>query len=116
MDFLKDQVGVEVAFNHAEAVPWIFTRLNLAGESSEVMPSSRIRVGVAVFATENLKTWARMDSAVGTFELAREWLRLMRPIMPLPILVVGMDSAGWASTYVFRGTRQGTRRVPEPPE
>lgn len=33
MDFLRERVGVEVSFNHAEAIPWQFTRLNIAGES-----------------------------------------------------------------------------------
>src|SRR5438552_16168612 len=28
MDFIKERIGVEVSFNHAEAVPWTFTRLN----------------------------------------------------------------------------------------
>ncbi len=112
MDFIKDRIGIEVAFNHAEATPWIFTRLNLAGESSRTQESSRVEVGVAFYATERLKKWANMDSAVGTFELACDWLELMRPIMPIPVMVVGLDSEGWDAAYVFRGTRKGGRRGP----
>ena len=37
MDFLRANVGVEVSFNHAEAIPWQFTRLNIAGESERVV-------------------------------------------------------------------------------
>jgi hypothetical protein len=106
MDFLKNRVGVEIAFNHAEAVPWTFTRLNIAGESPEVLPEHRIDVGVALFATGSLKSWARMDAAVGTFELACEWLRHMRPLMPIPVLVVGLRADGWPETSEFRGTRR----------
>lgn len=105
MDFIKARIGVEVSFNHAEAVPWTFTRLNIAGESDKVLSEHRIDVGVAFFATESLKRWARMDSAVGTFELATAWLEMMRPIMPIPILVVGLSADGWLDTDVFRGTR-----------
>jgi hypothetical protein len=105
MDFIKARIGVEVSFNHAEAVPWTFTRLNIAGESDKVLSEHRIDVGVAFFATETLKRWARMDSAVGTFELAKAWLEMMRPIMPIPILVVGLSADGWLDTDVFRGTR-----------
>jgi restriction endonuclease BglII len=105
MDFIKARIGVEVSFNHAEAVPWTFTRLNIAGESDKVLTEHRIDVGVAFFATETLKRWARMDSAVGTFELAKAWLEMMRPIMPIPILVVGLSADGWLDTDVFRGTR-----------
>jgi hypothetical protein len=104
MDFLKDRVGVEVSFNHAEAIPWTFTRLNIAGESDQVLPGSRIDVGVAIFAKSGLKEWAKMDSAVGTFEIARNWLGIMRPIMPIPILLLGLEADDWPSTDAFRGT------------
>jgi hypothetical protein len=105
MDFIKARLGVEIAFNHAEAIPWNFTRLNLAGEAPQVQESSRIEVGIAAFATTSLKKWSKMDGAVGTFELATAWLELMRPIMPIPVLVVGLDSEGWPATNSFRGTR-----------
>lgn len=113
MDFIKARIGVEVSFNHAEAVPWTFTRLNIAGESDKVIPEHRIDVGVAFFATETLKGWARMDSAVGTFELANAWLEMMRPIMPIPILVVGLSADGWPNTDAFRGTKS-FRKPAEP--
>lgn len=112
MDFKKDRVGVEIAFNHQEAIPWIFTRLNLAGESDEVLPESRIEVGIAVFAAQSLKRWGKMDAAVGTFDQARLWLEKMRPVMPVPIAVVGLGAAGadgasWVTTDAFRGTLKG---------
>jgi hypothetical protein len=116
MDFIKDEVGVEVSFNHAEAIPWTFTRLNIAGESDRVLTESRIDVGIAVFATESLKSWSKMDSAVGTFEIAEAWLKMMKPIMPIPILVVGLDAEGWPSTDAFRGTGKGTRTPSANPE
>jgi hypothetical protein len=108
MDFLKGSVGVEVSFNHAEAIPWTFTRLDIAGESEEVISAHRIEVGVAIFATQSLKAWARMDNAVGTFERAWEWLRLMKPIIARPILVVGLGAEGWEPGQ-FRGTARGNR-------
>lgn len=114
MDFLKNRIGVEVSFNHSEAVPWTFTRLNIAGESEAVVDEHRIDVGVAIFATKELKRWARMDQAVGTHDRAWLWLQLMKPIMPIPILVVGLqaqtDGHPWAMTSTFRGTARGTRR------
>jgi hypothetical protein len=109
MDFLKARIGVEVSFNHAEAIPWTFTRLNIAGESTHVVDQHQVDVGVVFFATESLKAWAKMDSAVGTFELATSWLEMMRPIMPIPLLVVGLSANDWAPTDAFRGTSKGTR-------
>ena len=113
MDFIKADIGVEVSFNHAEAIPWTFTRLNIAGESDRVLEESRIDVGVAIFATDSLKVWSKMDSAVGTFEVAEAWLSMMKPIMPIPILILGLDAEGWPPTEIFRGTGKGTRTVLE---
>lgn len=109
MDFYKEQIGVEVSFNHAEAIPWTFTRLNIAGESSDVVDQHRVDVGIAFFATEQLKRWAKMDSAVGTFEVATAWLEIMKPIMPIPILVIGLAAHGFPQVTAFRGTGSGQR-------
>jgi hypothetical protein len=109
MDFLRANVGVEVSFNHAEAIPWQFTRLNIAGESERVIESSRIHVGVVITAMESLKSWSRMDSAVGTFDAFKAWLREMKPILPVPLLLIGLSADGWEPTGVFGGTRTGNR-------
>lgn len=108
MDFLKEDVGVEVSFNHAEAIPWTFSRLNIASEKGDVIEAHRIVVGVAIFATSDMKAWAKMDGAVGTFERAWDWLQVLRPIMTSPILVVGIDSKDWPEG-AFRGTDKGNR-------
>lgn len=108
MDFHKQRIGVEVSFNHAEAIAWTFTRLNIGGESEMVVPEHQIDVGVAILATEQLKRWGRMDPAVGSFEMAEAWLRFMKPIMPVPLLVIGLDSGRWSPATVFRGTRRKT--------
>jgi hypothetical protein len=66
-------------------------------------------VGIAVFAKESLKKWAKIDSAAGTYEVATAWLNEMKPILPIPIMVVGLDASGWKPTNAFRGTGKGTR-------
>jgi restriction endonuclease BglII len=108
MDFRKEGIGVEVSFNHAEAIPWQFTRLNIAGESERVIDDNRIEVGVVVCAAPSLKAWARMDGAVGTFDQFKAWLREMRPILPVPLLLLGLETSGWPEGS-FRGTDTGSR-------
>ena len=98
-------VGVEVTFNHAEAIAWTLIRLNLAGESTEVLETSRLDVGVAVYPTVELKRWGRMDGAVGTYDRACLWLAKMKPVMPIPIAIIGLQP-NWAPTEIFRGTQK----------
>ena len=102
-------LGVEVSFNHVEAMAWTLVRLDLASEGTGVQPDARIDVGVAIYASSALKKWGSMDSSVGTYEQACQWLELMRPVIPLPIALVGLHpsdskSAVWAATRVFPGT------------
>jgi hypothetical protein len=110
MDFVKERIGVEVSFNHAEAIPWQFSRLNIAGESDRTRPESRIDVGIVICADLSLRRWSRMDGAVGTLTKFRAWLREMKPILPIPILLVGLTADGFVPTDVFGGTRRGTRK------
>ena len=98
-------MGVEITFNHAEAIAWTLARLNLAGESSEVVPESRIDAGVAIYPTKAFKAWGRMDQAVGTYDRACLWLDKMKPVLPIPIAVIGLGP-DWEPTHLFRGTRR----------
>lgn len=107
--------GVEVTFNHSEAIAWTLVRLDLASESGvRVRDDARIDVGVAIYASRAFKAWGKVDGAVGTFEQARLWLTLMKPVLPIPLVLVGLkarDVGGvfdWAETNVFRGTRKTT--------
>lgn len=106
--------GVEVTFNHSEAIAWTLVRLDLASESGiRVREDARIDVGVAIYASREFKAWGKIDSAAGTFEQARLWLQLMKPVLPIPLVLVGLhpkDSdagSSWEETDVFRGTRKG---------
>ena len=78
--------------------------MNLAGESTEVLDASRVDVGVAIYPTRGFKEWGRMDNAVGTYDRACLWLDKMRPVMPIPIAIIGLQPE-WEPTDLFRGTR-----------
>ena len=107
-------LGVEVTFNHAEATAWTLVRLDLASEAgANIREQARIDVGVAIYASRSFKRWGRMDSAVGTFEQASLWLGQMKPVLPIPLVLVGLNpqdsgsTAIWDDPGVFRGTRKG---------
>lgn len=104
MDFRKEfdsgvGVGVEVTFNHAEALPWTLIRPTLAYQSDDVLEGSRIEAGVIVIGTDNLKGsrtapgGLRVDSAVGTYERLLALLPRMKWVVQVPLTIIGLD---WA--------------------
>jgi hypothetical protein len=107
MDFHKDfpgdfGVGVEVTFNHAEALPWTLIRPALAYQSDDVLPESRIEVGAIVIGTDHLKGrrgdpgGLRMDGAVGTYERLLALLPRLKWVIPVPLAIFGLDWADGA--------------------
>jgi restriction endonuclease BglII len=104
MDFRKEfdtgeGVGVEVTFNHAEALPWTLIRPTLAYQSDDVLEGSRIEVGVIIIGTDHLKGsrttpgGLRVDSAVGTYERLLALLPRMKWVVQVPLTIIGLD---WA--------------------
>lgn len=99
MDFAKRYddsfaVGLEVTFNHAEALTWTPIRLTLAHEAEHVLPKARIDVGCIIIGTDDLKGRGndkRMDSAVGTYERLVTVLPKMRAVLPAPLVIFGLD-------------------------
>ena len=93
---LKYGVGVEVTFNHAEALPWTLIRPTLAYQEVEVKLGSRINVAAIIIGTDNLKGnrrdgSLRMDSAVGTYERLRTLLPKMKWVLPVQMVIFGLD-------------------------
>jgi hypothetical protein len=107
LDFIKEGIGVDVSFNHVEAMAWTLMRMSVAMKSRDVKPSSRLEAGVAVFPTRAFKAWGKMDGAVGVYEQAILWLKIIEPLIEVPpVVLIGIDP-GWEPTDDFRGTRKG---------
>jgi hypothetical protein len=107
LDFIKEGIGVDVSFNHLEAMAWTLMRISVAMKSRTVKPSSRLDAGVAVFPTRAFKAWGKMDDAVGVYEQAVLWLKIIEPLIQVPpVVLIGIDP-GWEPTTDFRGTGKG---------
>jgi hypothetical protein len=98
---LRNGVGIEVTFNHAEALPWTLIRPTLAYQSESVVKGSRIDVAGVIIGTDQLKGGRprlRMDSAVGTYERLRTLLPKMKWVLPGPMVIFGLDWAEGGQT------------------
>ncbi len=92
LDFAKGTIAVEVAFNHGSVIAWNLIKPNLSGELNHVTKAIQTEVGVVITATENLKKAGGFDSAIGTFEKFLTYLKPMRQMLTVPILVIGLES------------------------
>ena len=92
LDFAKESISVEVAFNHGEAIAWNLIKPVLAGELNHVKKEIETEVGVIICATKDLKTKGGFDGAVGEYEKFLTYLNPLRDVLSVPIAIIGLEA------------------------
>jgi len=92
LDFAKESISVEVAFNHGEAIAWNLIKPVLASELNHVQKEINTEVGVIICATKALKEKGGFDGAVGEFEKFLTYLNPLRDILSVPIVIIGLEA------------------------
>lgn len=92
LDFAKESISVEVAFNHGEAIAWNLIKPVLAGELNHVQKEIDTEIGVIICATKDLKTKGGFDGAVGEYEKFLTYLNPLRDVLSVPIAIVGLEA------------------------
>ncbi len=90
LDFAKNNISVEVAFNHGEAIAHNIMKPVLASELNHVQKEIQTKMGVIIVATENMKIKGGFDGAVGTFEKFIEYFKPYNMLIPTPIVLIGL--------------------------
>lgn len=108
LDFAKGKIAVEVAFNHGEAVAWNLIKPNLSGELNHVAKAIQTEIGVVITATESLRRAGGFDSAVGTYEKFLTYLKPMRQMLTVPMLIIGLESP---QTFYLRHESSGKSKL-----
>lgn len=91
LDFAKDLISVEVAFNHGGDIAWNLLKPVLASELNHVQKKIQTRLGVIICATSDLKKRGGFDSAVGDFEKYLRYLKPLQNVLTTPILFIGLE-------------------------
>lgn len=91
LDFAKDDVSVEVAFNHASVIAWNLLKPVLASELNHVNKAIQTKIGVIITATEALKKAGGFDGAVGTYEKYIEYLKPLNNVLTVPLFIIGLE-------------------------
>jgi len=91
LDFSKDLIAIEVAFNHGEATAWNLMKPVLSSQLNHVRKAIQTSAGVIITATNDLKDKGNFDSAVGTYEKFLDYLLPFSNIISVPLMIVGIE-------------------------
>ncbi|MBF24945.1 MAG: hypothetical protein CMP49_00270 [Flavobacteriales bacterium] len=90
LDFAKNKISIEVAFNHQEATAHNIMKPVLASELNHVKKDIQTRMGIIIVATEKMKKAGNFDSAIGTFEKFQEYFKPYNNLITVPIVLIGL--------------------------
>ena len=92
LDFAKESISVEVAFNHGEAIAWNLIKPVLASELNHVQKEVNTEIGVIICATKELKDKGGFDGAVGEYEKFLAYLNPLRDVLSVPMVIIGLKA------------------------
>ena len=92
LDFAKNLISIEVAFNHQEATAHNIMKPVLASDLNHVKKDIKTELGIIIVATKELKKSGNFDGAIGTFESFKEYFQPYYNIISTPIVLIGLRS------------------------
>lgn len=92
LDFAKEDISIEVAFNHGEAVAWNLIKPTLAGELNHVDKAIQTRAGIVICATDEMKLAGGFDGATGSYEKFLQYLPPLNNLLTIPMVIVGLTA------------------------
>lgn len=91
LDFAKDNIAIEVAFNHGGNVSWNLIKPVLSSELNHVQKAIQTQAGVVITATDAMKKAGGFDSAIGTYEKYVEYLKPLNNLLTTPMMIIGLE-------------------------
>lgn len=92
LDFAKESVSIEVAFNHGEAIAWNLIKPVLASELNHVKKDINSEIGIIICATKDLKDKGGFDGSVGEYEKFLTYLDPLRDLLSVPMVIIGLEA------------------------
>lgn len=91
LDFAKEDISVEVAFNHSTVIAWNLIKPVLASELNHVQKAIQTKIGIIITATNEMKKEGGFDGAIGTFEKFLDYLPPLQNLLTVPLLIIGLE-------------------------
>lgn len=92
LDFAKENLSIEVAFNHSGTIAWNLLKPVLASELNHVKKAIQTKIGVIICATQQLQRSGNFDNAIGTFEKYVHHLKPLNNQLTVPIVILGLEA------------------------
>ena len=90
LDFAKDDIAIEVAFNHGGNVSWNLIKPVLSSELNHVSKAIQTKAGILITATDEMKKAGGFDGAIGTYEKYVEYLNPLNNSLTTTLLIIGL--------------------------
>ena len=91
LDFAKNDISIEVAFNHSTVIAWNLIKPVLASELNHVQKAIQTKIGIVITATNAMKKAGGFDGAIGTYEKFLDYLPPLQNILTVPLLIIGLE-------------------------
>ena len=91
LDFAKNNIAIEVAFNHGGNVSWNLIKPVLSSELNHVKKAIQTKAGVVITATDAMKKAGGFDGAIGTYEKYVEYLKPLNNLLTTPMMIIGLE-------------------------
>lgn len=108
LDFAKDNIAVEVAFNHGGNVSWNLIKPVLSSELNHVEKAIQTQAGIVITATDSMKKAGGYDGAIGTYEKYVEYLKPLNNILTTPMMIIGLEPP---ETFVIKHKKVDNRTI-----
>lgn len=108
LDFAKESISIEVAFNHGSVIAWNLLKPVLASELNHVEKAIQTKIGVVICAMNEMKISGGFDSAVGSFEKFLDYFNPLNNQLSVPILLIGLKAP---KTFYIRHEKVGNKKI-----
>lgn len=108
LDFSKDNIAIEVAFNHGGNVSWNLLKPVLSSELNHVEKAIQTKAGILITATDAMKKSGGFDGAIGTYEKYIEYLKPLNNILTTPLVIIGLEPP---ESFVVKHYKEGKQTI-----
>lgn len=108
LDFAKENIAIEVAFNHGGNVSWNLIKPVLSSELNHVKKAIQTQAGIVITATDSMKKAGGFDGAVGSYEKYVEYLKPLNNLLTTPMMIIGLEAP---KTFVVEHKKENGKTI-----